>query len=139
MEWVFTHEAWSRKKGARGKIICKLPDYGKGGRRRYPWDPEGLHVNPHVFRHTFATWKIRAGVPLAVVSKWMGHTSIDVTFRIYGHIETKECASEMEKGPRPGLKREPLRVIEGGQKAPTEPNKAEKRLCEPSKIKEAVG
>ena len=26
-------------------------------------------------RHTFATWALKAGVPISVVSKWLGHAS----------------------------------------------------------------
>jgi len=139
MEWVFTHETWSRKKGARGKIISKLPDYGKGGRRRYPWDLEGMHVIPHTFRHTFTTWKIRAGVPLPVIQQWMGHSSIDVTVRIYGHVQAEDCIQEMLKGPRLGLKGAPLRVIEGGQETSPTPDEARPLLRTSNKIKEAAG
>ena len=39
----------------------------------------------HSFRHTFASWLIQSGFPLALVSKMLGHSSIHVTMR-YAHL-----------------------------------------------------
>lgn len=40
----------------------------------------------HMFRHTFATRQLQAGVPVAVVSKLLGHASISTTYNIYAHV-----------------------------------------------------
>lgn len=40
----------------------------------------------HMFRHTFATRQLHAGVPIAVVSKILGHGSISTTLNIYAHV-----------------------------------------------------
>lgn len=40
----------------------------------------------HMFRHTFATRQLQAGVPVAVVSKLLGHASISTTYNIYCHV-----------------------------------------------------
>jgi integrase len=42
--------------------------------------------NLHTFRHTFATRQLHAGVPIAVVSKLLGHSSISTTLNIYAHV-----------------------------------------------------
>jgi integrase len=42
--------------------------------------------NLHTFRHTFATRQLHAGVPIAVVSKILGHGSITTTLNIYAHV-----------------------------------------------------
>jgi len=42
--------------------------------------------NLHAFRHTFATRQLHAGVPIAVVSKLLGHGSISTTLNIYAHV-----------------------------------------------------
>lgn len=42
--------------------------------------------NLHTFRHTFATRQLNAGVPIAVVSKLLGHGSITTTLNIYAHV-----------------------------------------------------
>lgn len=43
----------------------------------------------HATRHTFATMCIHKGVPLAIVSRWLGHSSINTT-QIYVHQDTRE-------------------------------------------------
>lgn len=52
-------------------------------------DRDGVH-NPHVTRHTFVTRALRRGVPLEVVSKWVGHASIATTADIYGHLNVED-------------------------------------------------
>jgi hypothetical protein len=39
-----------------------------------------------MFRHTFATRQLQAGVPVTVVSKILGHGSFSTTFNIYVHV-----------------------------------------------------
>lgn len=39
----------------------------------------------HSFRHTFASWIVQSGFPLALVSQMLGHSSINVTMR-YAHL-----------------------------------------------------
>jgi len=50
----------------------------------------GLNIDStrcvHRFRHTFASRMIEAGESLAIISKHLGHESIDTTLRIYGHL-----------------------------------------------------
>ncbi|HLV98232.1 MAG TPA: tyrosine-type recombinase/integrase [Ktedonobacterales bacterium] len=43
----------------------------------------GIHITPHMFRHTRATTWIREEVPLPVVSRLLGHKSIATTEAIY--------------------------------------------------------
>jgi integrase len=40
-------------------------------------------VTPHTLRHTAATWMAEAGVEMREISKFLGHTSTDVTERVY--------------------------------------------------------
>jgi integrase len=40
----------------------------------------------HMFRHTFATRQLHAGVSVSVVSKLLGHGSISNTLNIYAHV-----------------------------------------------------
>ena len=48
---------------------------------------------PHAFRHWFATQMILKGVPIAKVSKILGHSSIRTTERIYSHILPDDLAN----------------------------------------------
>ena len=40
----------------------------------------------HAFRHTYATLHLRAGVPVAVVSRNIGHRNITTTLNVYRHV-----------------------------------------------------
>lgn len=43
-------------------------------------------IRPHDLRHTAATNMIWAGVPIPTVSKILGHSSPEVTMRVYAHV-----------------------------------------------------
>lgn len=43
-------------------------------------------VTPHVLRHTAAVWMAEAGVPIAEVAQYLGHTEERITFRIYARF-----------------------------------------------------
>ncbi|QIX27513.1 site-specific integrase [Nocardioides sp. JQ2195] len=43
-------------------------------------------VGLHTLRHTAATMMLNAGIPMATVSRIMGHASIAVTVDLYGHV-----------------------------------------------------
>ena len=44
---------------------------------------------PHDLRHTNAGWLIKAGVPLTVIQRHLGHESIQTTSDRYGHLDRK--------------------------------------------------
>jgi integrase len=64
--------------------------------------------NLHTFRHTIATRQLNAGVPVAVVSKLLGHGSISTTLNIYAHV----LAEHMEQ-----FERQRARIL-GTKRAP---------------------
>lgn len=47
----------------------------------------------HTTRHTHATLLLRAGVPVHVVSKRLGHATIQITLDYYGHVIPSDDAS----------------------------------------------
>jgi integrase len=49
--------------------------------------PKGVHF--HSLRHTCGTWLTRAGAPLPVVSRILGHSSVQVT-QIYAHAAQED-------------------------------------------------
>lgn len=46
----------------------------------------------HDMRHTCASWMIRAGLPLPVIQRHLGHESITTTVDRYGHLEPAHLA-----------------------------------------------
>lgn len=60
--------------------------------------------SPHALRHYFASTAIGDGVPILEVSRWLGHTSIQITADIYGHLTpgaTPRLRSVMDAALRP--------------------------------------
>lgn len=54
-------------------------------------------LSPHVFRHTFATRCIEAGMRPKTLQKILGHSSIHITMNLYVHVLEEEKTKEMEK------------------------------------------
>lgn len=56
----------------------------------------GTNMSMHVGRHTFATWALKMGVDLAVVSKMLAHTNIQTT-QIYAKVLQSEVSRGFDK------------------------------------------
>lgn len=70
-------------------------DYPPSGRlKRDPSDPR-LPLRMHDLRHTAASLMLTAGVPLIVVSRQLGHSSVATTDKIYGGLQRSAVESEM--------------------------------------------
>lgn len=48
------------------------------------------HITFHSLRHTFASRLLQNGVPIYKVSKLLGHKSVVITDKIYGHLRNKD-------------------------------------------------
>ena len=55
------------------KALCKAADA-----------PDGFTM--HCMRHTFVTLAIRAGINIKTVSKYVGHTNVSFSMRVYAHV-----------------------------------------------------
>jgi integrase len=42
---------------------------------------------PHDLRHTCASWMLNGGIPPSVVSRHLGHESIQITVDVYGDVD----------------------------------------------------
>ena len=60
-------------------------------------------VHPHTLRHTFA-WELeQAGVPVTVISKLLGHSSVAVTSRYLDHLTNHQAVTALEAVTLPAL------------------------------------
>ena len=57
----------------------------------------GIAFDPHWFRHSAATRRLRDGVPVEVVSALLGHSSVTVTQSVYGHLTAEDARAALEK------------------------------------------
>jgi integrase/recombinase XerD len=57
----------------------------------------GIDFDPHWCRHSAATRMLRDGVPIEVVSKLLGHSSVTTTMSIYGHLTAQDARRALEK------------------------------------------
>ena len=56
----------------------------------------GVDFDPHWCRHTMATRALRDGVPIEVVSKLLGHSSVTTTSAVYGHLSVADARKALE-------------------------------------------
>lgn len=89
-------------RGARGAPI-KSNDWGKTIWRN-ALDSAGVEgrVRVHDMRHTYGSWLVQEGVPLAEIAKVMGHSDTEVT-KLYAHLtdagfDTVRAALERHRG-----------------------------------------
>lgn len=60
------------------------------------YDPDIPHIHPHLFRHTRAMHLYMAGMPLPLISEWLGHSQLETTL-IYARATTDMKRKALEK------------------------------------------
>lgn len=86
----------------KGKKLAMSPDnvekfirrYGNTARNQSKDVPEKLH--PHMFRHARAMQLYRNGLPLPLLSEWLGHAQIETTM-IYAYADMTMKRKAIEK------------------------------------------
>lgn len=83
---------------ARGKILPSFNNlYREWERAAVKAGVERLSLND--CRRTFASWMVQGGVPLYDVSKLLGHGSIAMVQKVYGHLSSKELSKAVAALP----------------------------------------
>lgn len=62
--------------------------------------PDGIRF--HDLRHSCASLWFEAGIPLAVISRWLGHASVAVTDRVYVHLQPNDDYTQWRERYRIG-------------------------------------
>jgi len=66
--------------------------------------PDFPHLHPHYFRHVRAIHLYQAGMPLALVGEWLGHTQLETTLiYAYADAEMKRIAADKVASSRPSV------------------------------------
>ena len=71
-----------------------IDKYASIAREQCPEVPQ--NVTPHMFRHSRALHLYRNGVPLPLISEWLGHSNIETTL-IYAYADTEMKRAAIEK------------------------------------------
>jgi integrase len=53
----------------------------------------GRQVHPHLFRHTYISKLVRAGVDSIVIRRYVGHSSSVLIDQVYGHLRPQDTAT----------------------------------------------
>ena len=56
-----------------------------------------LRLSMHVARHTFADLALNNGLSMSVVSRLLGHSSTDITEKVYARFLPETLSSEVER------------------------------------------
>lgn len=80
-----------------GEILFPYTPNGVNGHFRRIKRKHGLTFRLHDLRHTFATRCIESGISIFTVSKWLGHTNVNTTAKVYAHVLTEFERQEVER------------------------------------------
>ena len=71
-----------------------MKKYGNAAKEICAEVPDNLH--PHLFRHSRSIHLYRSGMPLELLSEWLGHSQLETT-RIYAYADTEMKRNAIQK------------------------------------------
>lgn len=72
-----------------------IKKYGEIARNKCSEVPEHLYV--HMFRHSRAMHLYRHGMPMPLLSEWLGHTQMETTIKYYANADVRMKQDAVEK------------------------------------------
>ncbi len=75
-----------KKRMTEDNVRRFIRTYGAAAHKVCPEVPDNVH--PHLFRHSRAMHLYQHGMPLALISQWLGHSDVETTL-IYAHADTE--------------------------------------------------
>jgi site-specific recombinase XerD len=91
----YTLRKGSRKDMSPDNAAKFIRKYGTLARNRDREVPENLHA--HLFRHARSMHLYRNGMPLPLLSEWLGHAQMETTLTYYANADTKMKQEAIEK------------------------------------------
>ena len=75
-----------RQRMSDDNVARFINKYTDAARQKHPEIPK--HITPHMFRHSRAVSLYRNGMPLPLISEWLGHSDLETT-RIYAYADVE--------------------------------------------------
>ena len=93
----FTFSHGKRQRMSPDNVAYFMKKYGEQVRLRCPSMPERVH--PHQLRHTRAIHLYRDGMPMQLLSEFLGHATPETT-KIYAYADTEMKRAAIQKGEK---------------------------------------
>jgi len=90
----YTFYAGEKRRMSEDNARALIGNYGAKARVICTSVPEKVH--PHLFRHSCAMSLYRSGIPLTLISEWLGHAQMETSL-IYAHADTEIKRRAIEK------------------------------------------
>lgn len=84
----------TRQKMSPDTVAAFFTKYGNMAKAACPEVPE--HIHPHMMRHTRAMHLYQSGIPMALLSQYLGHAQVETTM-IYAHADTEMKRAALQK------------------------------------------
>ncbi len=91
---LYTIRQGEKRQMSADNVARFLNHYGGLAKAKCSEVPDKIH--PHLFRHTRAMHLYRGGMPLALLSEWLGHAQFETTL-IYAHADTEMKRQAIQK------------------------------------------
>jgi len=90
----FTTIQGSKKRMSPDAVAVFFTKYGRRAQASCPGFP--THVHPHMLRHTRAMHLYRSGMPLDLLSQYLGHSQVETTM-VYAYADTEMKRASIKK------------------------------------------